>query len=883
MSFTSDDVRQQFTDFFVERGHTHVASGSLIPSDDPTLLFTNAGMNQFKSVFLGETPSAYPRAVTSQKCMRVSGKHNDLENVGPSLYHHTFFEMLGNFSFGDYFKEEAIRLAWELFTETFELDKDRLWATVYTEDDEAAELWVKETDIAAGRVVRLGKKDNYWSMGDTGPCGPCSELHYDYDLEALGATDEPDFDSDRFVELWNLVFMQFNASADGSLEPLPKPNIDTGAGLERLTAVLGGSRSNYDTDLFQPLISAVAGAQGLEYGKDGEVDVALRAIADHSRAMAFLLSDGVMPANEGRGYVLRRLLRRAMRFGMKLGYDRPFLYEAAEAVVGQMGSVYPELVEHAGLIVKVVSGEEDRFLQTLSAGSTKFNELVAELHATGTTVIPGDRAFRLYDTHGLPIEMTRDFAAAENLTVDEAGFSEALEAQRSRGRSAWKGGGDEGLRETLRAIGAEHGPTEFLAYASAALDSARIVALVRDGEAVGEFAEGEQGGLVLDRTPFYAESGGQVGDTGTVLGAGIAGTISDTQRPVPGLVLHQVAVIQGVLRVGDEVALQVDGARRDSIKRNHTATHLLHAALREQLGEHVRQAGSLVEPDRLRFDFTHFSAVEPAQIESLEAAVNAEIRADGAVDIEEMPYDDAIERGALAFFGEKYGDEVRVVNIPDVSTELCGGIHVGRTGEIGLVVIQREESVAAGTRRIEAVTGEKAVAALQRYREVVRGAAAQLRAQEDTLEENIGKLVDRASSAERESEALRLKLAAQQAGDGDGGGDEFEVAGIKVVRQLVEDLDAGGMRALVDELKNRMGSGIVVLGSRRDGKASLVVGVTADVAERVGAGDIVNALAPVMGGGGGGHRTLAQAGGPDAAKVTNALDQSPELIANLLQ
>jgi len=882
LSFTSDDVRQQFIDFFVERGHTHVASGSLIPADDPTLLFTNAGMNQFKSVFLGETASSYPRAVTSQKCMRVSGKHNDLENVGPSLYHHTFFEMLGNFSFGDYFKEGAIRLAWELFTETFELDKDRLWATVYTEDDEAAELWVRETDIAPGRVVRLGKKDNYWSMGDTGPCGPCSELHYDYDLDTLGPTDEPDFDSDRFVELWNLVFMQFNASADGSLEPLPSPNIDTGAGLERITAVLCGTRSNYDTDLFQPLITAVAGAQGLEYGNDDEVDVALRAIADHSRALAFLLSDGVMPANEGRGYVLRRLLRRAMRFGMKLGYDRPFLYEAAAGVVSQMGTVYPELEEHAGLIAKVVSGEEERFLQTLSVGSVKFNELAAELHASGESVIPGDRAFRLYDTHGLPIEMTRDFAAAENLTVDEAGFSEALEAQRSRGRSAWKGGGDDGLREVLRAIGAEHGPTEFLAYTALDIDDARIVALLRDGAAVDELAAGDEGEVVLDRTSFYAESGGQVGDTGVIRAAGTTGTVSDTQRPVAGLIVHHVSVTEGALRVGAEVELRVDGARRDSIKRNHTATHLLHAALRDQLGEHVRQAGSLVEPDRLRFDFTHFSAVEPGQIESLEAAVNAEIRADSAVDIEEMAYDAAIDRGALAFFGDKYGDEVRVVNVPGVSTELCGGIHVDRTGEIGLVAIQREESVAAGTRRIEAVTGEKAVAALQRYREVVRGAAGQLRAQEDTLEENISKLVDRASSAEREVEALRLKLAAQQAGD-EGGGDEFEVAGVKVIRRLVEDLDAGGMRALVDELKNRLGSGVVVLGSRRDGKASLVVGVTADVAERVGAGDIVNKLASVMGGGGGGHRTLAQAGGPDAAKVSDALDQSPELIADLLQ
>jgi len=879
---TSDDIRRQFIDFFAERGHTHVPSGSLIPGDDPTLLFTNAGMNQFKSVFLGEIDHSFPRAVTSQKCMRVSGKHNDLENVGPSLYHHTFFEMLGNFSFGDYFKEEAIRLAWELFTETFGLEKERLWATVYTEDDEAEALWLRETDMPASRVVRLGKKDNYWSMGDTGPCGPCSELHYDYDLDELGPTDTPDFDSTRFIELWNLVFMQFNAEADGSVSPLPNPNIDTGAGLERLTAVLGGKRSNYDTDLFLPLINSVADGQGITYGDADAADVALRAIADHSRALAFLLSDGVMPANEGRGYVLRRVLRRAMRFGMKLGYDKPFLHDAAAVVVKQMSTTYPELTENAELIQRVVSGEEERFLSTLSAGSARFNELIEQLRGAAETVIPGGQAFKLYDTHGLPIEMTREFATAENLTIDEAGFAEALEAQRTRGRSAWKGASGDGIRDLVVAIGAEHGPTEFAAYTEIALDNVHVVALMRDGERVDQLAAGGRGLLVLDRTPFYAESGGQVGDAGSLRGADAEAAIEDTQRPAAGVIVHELSVDSGSLAVGDTVQVQVDTGRRSSIKRNHTATHLLHAALREQLGEHVRQAGSLVEPDRLRFDFAHFSAVEPAQIESLEAAVNAAIRADGPVEIAEMAYDAAIDRGALAFFGEKYGDEVRVVDIPGVSTELCGGIHVDRTGEIGLMVIQREESVAAGTRRIEAVTGEKALATLQRYRGLVRGAAARARTQEDTLPESVGKLVDRAAAAERATDELRLKLAAQQAGDA-GGADEFEVAGVRVVRQLVEDLDAGGMRRLVDDLKNRLGSGIVVLGSRRDGKGTLVVGVTDDLTERVGAGDIIKQLAPVMGGGGGGGRSLAQAGGPDAAKVSDALDQSPELIGNLLQ
>jgi alanyl-tRNA synthetase len=879
---TSNDVRRLFIEYFVQRGHAHVASGSLIPAEDPTLLFTNAGMNQFKSVFLGEAGRDYSRAVTVQKCMRVSGKHNDLENVGPSLYHHTFFEMLGNFSFGDYFKNEAIRMAWEFFTETLQIPRERLWATVFEEDDEAAELWVRETDLPGDRVVRLGRHDNYWSMGDTGPCGPCSELHYDYELDTLGPTTEPDFDSDRFVELWNLVFMQFNTAADGSVEPLPNPSIDTGAGLERLAAVMSGSRSNYDTDLFRPIIESVAAGQGTEYGADDECDVALRAIADHSRAVSFLLADGVMPANDGRGYVLRRILRRAMRFGMKLGYDRPFLCESSATVVETMGGAYPELREHASLIERVIRGEEERFLSTLASGSGRFNEIVAELRAAGETEIPGSHAFRLYDTHGLPIELTREFATAEGMSIDEAGFAAELEAQRQRGRSAWKGAGDDELNEYYRSLAAENGATEFLAYSSDATDAAVVRAIVSDGKPVDAVGVGEEAGIVFDRTPFYAESGGQVGDTGVFQGPGVRGSIADTQRPVAGVLVHRATLEEGELRVGDSVDLRVDAPRRNDIRRNHTATHLLHAALRDQLGDHVRQAGSLVEPDRLRFDFAHFEALDPARIATLEDAVNAGIRADSGVEITEMTYDEAIDRGALAFFGEKYGDKVRVVDVPGVSMELCGGTHVGRTGEIGMLVIQREESVAAGTRRIEALTGAQALAALQQYRDTVRQAAERLKAPEDGLADNLGRLLERASTAEREVEDLRLRLAARQAGDGADEG-ALEIEGVTVVRQHVEDLDAGGMRSLVDELKNRIGSGVVVLGASRGGKAALVVGVTRDLAERIGAADVVNGLAPVMGGGGGGHAELAQAGGPDAAKVSAALDHAPEVIADLLK
>ena len=883
MSFRSDDIRQRFIDYFAGQGHTQVASGSLVPADDPTLLFTNAGMNQFKATFLGEASRPYRRAVTSQKCMRVSGKHNDLETVGPSLHHHTFFEMLGNFSFGDYFKAQAIVMAWELMTEHFQLPKERLWATVFEEDDEAEKLWVQETDIQPRRVLRLGKEDNYWSMGDTGPCGPCSELHYDYELDELGEPQDPvDLDAERFVELWNLVFIQFNVNTNGSIEPLPEPNIDTGAGLERLTAVLQGTRSNYDTDLFRPIIEAVADKAGHAYGDAAESDVALRVIGDHSRALAFLLADGVSPANEGRGYVLRRLLRRAMRFGMKLGLDQPFLRNSALTVVDRMGSIYPELDEHRDLIARVVQTEEERFLQTLSSGSQRFNELAAGLKAASESTIPGEDAFRLYDTFGVPIELTREFAAAEGLTIDEEGFATALEAQRTRARLAWKGADGQPMRDLVRKLTVDREPTEFLAYVSTEVREARVLVLIRDGESVDRLVAGDVGGVLVDRTPFYAESGGQVADVGELFWAGGVGSVTDVQRPVTGAILHSVEVQEGELQLGQEVSLQVDASRRRSIQRNHSATHLLHAALRAQLGEHVRQAGSLVDEDHLRFDFTHFEAVESSHLENLEAEVNAAIRGDVALDIEETDCDDAIERGALAFFGDKYGDRVRVVNIPGVSTELCGGTHVGRTGEIGAFIVQREESIGAGTRRIEAVTGEPALRMLQHYRGLVREVAGRMRTPEDRLADDVEKLVQRAHKAEREVERLRLRLASREAGS-DVDADVVEIDGVRVLRREVEGLDASGLRNLVDELKAKLGSGVVVVGLRNDTKAALVVGVTADLAARIGASDVIRVIAPIIGGGGGGHRELAQAGGPEAGKVSEALKRTPKLIAELLE
>jgi alanyl-tRNA synthetase len=879
LSLSSDDIRRIFIEYFAEHGHEHLPSSSLVPAEDPTLLFTNAGMNQFKSVFLGETPRTTARAVTSQKCMRVSGKHNDLETVGPSLYHHTFFEMLGNFSFGDYFKAEAIAMAWELFTERYGLEKERLWATVYEEDDEAEELWISETDLPAERVLRLGAADNYWSMGETGPCGPCSELHYDYEYDG-SPVENPDMDSDRFVELWNLVFMQFNASADGSVVPLPSPNIDTGAGLERLTAVLQGTRSNYDTDLFQPIIVPVAEGQGLTYGEDDETDVALRVIADHSRALAFLLADGIMPSNDGRGYVLRRLLRRAMRFGMKLGYCGPFLHASAGNVVERMHGTYPELAEQRDVIDRVIRAEEERFLQTLSAGSQMFNDLAATLRESGETRIPGEEAFRLYDTFGLPIELTRDFAGAEGLTVDEEGFARALDAQRQRARAAWKGGAGEQLREKVRALMVDREPVEVSGYTNTATEGATVVALFADDERVDQLDPDTPGSVLVDRTPFYAESGGQVADVGEIVWRGGRAEVRDVQRPVAGAILHEVVVTDGTLEVGERVDLAVDAERRMRTRRNHTATHLLHAALRRQLGDHVRQAGSLVEPDRLRFDFTHYEGIDARRLSELEEEINRAIRGDVAVETEEMAFSQATDRGALAFFGEKYGDVVRVVSIPGVSMELCGGTHVGRTGEIGALVIQHEESVASGTRRIEAVTGDAALATMQHYRDLVRSAAARAKAPEEQLVESIERLAERAGSAEREAEQLRLKLASQAAASA--ADEATEVAGLRVLTREVEGLDAGGLRNLVDELKAKVGSGVVVLGMRAGGKAQLVVGVTSDVTDRVGAGDVVRALAPIVGGGGGGRPEMAQAGGPDASKVSDALQKAPKLIGDLL-
>ncbi len=881
----ADDVRQQFLDYFAERGHTVVPSCSLIPRDDPTLLFTNAGMNQFKEVFLGQEQRPYSRAVSSQKCMRVSGKHNDLENVGPSTYHHTFFEMLGNFSFGDYFKAEAIEMGWELLTAHYGLPVENLWASVYEEDDEAYDLWRTLVGISESRLVRLGKKENFWAMGETGPCGPCSEVHYDYGEEAGCGRPEcgPDCDCGRFVELWNLVFMQFNSDAEGNLTPLPSPNIDTGAGLERIAAVLQGKRSNYDTDLFMPMIEEAAALSGRVFGENAETDVAMRVIADHGRATAFLLADGVSPANEGRGYVLRRLIRRAVRFGMTIGLEGPFLNEVAGVVVDRMSAAYPVLEQGRELIHRVTLAEEERFFQTLAAGTQMFEQLAAEVKESGEDCIPGEEAFRLYDTYGLPLELTREFAEDHGLAVDEAAFEQAMQQQRERARASWKGGSAAiagSVLDEIRAMAGESGGI-FLGHDQLAVEDAVVQALLQDGELVDSLSAGDSGAMVADRTPFYAESGGQIGDRGKLITEGGAARILDTQRLPGGWILHLLEVEEGTLSRGGTVELRVDEQRRNRTIRNHTATHLLHAALRDQLGEHVKQAGSLVAPDRLRFDFAHYGPVTEEQIEALERQVNEAIRRDLPTQIEEMDQAKALERGALAFFGEKYADEVRVVNVPGVSMELCGGTHVEATGQIGAFFVTHEESVAAGTRRIEAVTGRDAIEQSQHRRRVLRKVMSELRTGEDEIPVQLESLVERLKSAEREVERLRVKLASEQAGESlDSLG--VEVEGVKVVAREVEDLDASGLRNLVDELKAKLGSGVVVLGMRRGGKAQLVVGVTADLADRVSAAAVVGTLAAVVGGGGGGHKELAQAGGPDGGRLDEALQKAPEAVAEQL-
>jgi alanyl-tRNA synthetase len=861
-------VRRAFLEYFRERGHTIVPSSSLVPGNDPTLLFTNAGMVQFKDVFLGKEQRDYRRATTSQRCVRAGGKHNDLENVGYTARHHTFFEMLGNFSFGDYFKSEAIRFAWELVTQRFGLDPARLWVTVYKDDDEAARIWAEEIGVRPERIGRLGESSNFWAMGDTGPCGPCSEIFYDHGPGiAGGPPGSPDEDGDRYVEIWNLVFMQYDRSADGTMVPLPKPSVDTGAGLERLAAVMQGVHSNYDIDLFKSLIAAAAEATGTRE----MASPSLRVIADHIRACTFLVADGIVPSNEGRGYVLRRIVRRAVRHGYKLGQSGLFFFKLVPAVVTVMGEAFPELVAKSEQIARVLKAEEERFAETLAAGMQQFEHRMGQ--ESGKTV-PGALLFLLHDTYGFPPDLTADIARERGLEVDLPGYEREMDTQRERARAASRFGVD------LRGGPQIEGRTEFLGYEQLEGTSA-VVVLLRGGEAVSTLSEGEAGEVVLERTPFYAESGGQVADQGELVAAGKRFVVSDTQKRGHAF-SHIGRLVSGTLRLGDSLQAHVDAERRAAVRLNHSATHLLHAALRQVLGNHVTQKGSLVAPDRLRFDFSHFQPVTAEELATIEQRVNAEIRANVAAETRLMDFDEAVASGAMALFGEKYDRQVRVLKMGDFSTELCGGTHVARSGDIGLFRITSESGVAAGVRRIEAVTGQAALDYTSRTDTTLREVAQLVRGSRDDVLEKVRESLERARQLEKEVRALKDKLASGQGNDLGAGA--VEVQGIKIVAARVEGADAGALRAAVDQLKSRLGSAVIVLASVESAsKLILVAGVTADQVQRLKAGELIAAVAAQVGGKGGGRADFAQAGGSDPEALTGALASVVPWVQSRLQ
>ncbi|HEY1742684.1 MAG TPA: alanine--tRNA ligase [Granulicella sp.] len=896
-NLSGNQIREEFLRFFEVKGHRRVHSSSLVPANDPTLLFTNAGMNQFKDVFLGAETRDYLRAASSQKCVRAGGKHNDLENVGFTRRHHTFFEMLGNFSFGDYFKRDAIKYAWELLTspEWFGIDPSKLYVTVFEgdasvpRDNEAEQFWL-EVGVPKERIFGLGAKDNFWAMGDTGPCGPCSEVYYDLGLTASETGEDKPFgeDDQRYMEIWNLVFMQFDRASDGTLTPLPKPSIDTGMGLERVACVLQGKLSNYESDLFTPLLAAakrLTGFASSSESRDASSEVerlavsdekgaaSLRIIADHARASTFLISDGVLPANEGRGYVLRKILRRGIRHGRLLGQEKPFMHEMVLAVRDEMQAAYPELKESAGRVAKVVLAEEEQFARTLELGLRQMNE---------ETLRSGSQAFHLYETFGMPLDFMVDAARDAGIAFDMAGFEAAKEEEQQRARASWKGGSQKSASPVYR----ELAKTEFEGYTSLRVDGAKVLALVKDGVGVSELKAGETGEVVLDATSFYADSGGQVGDVGWLYSADhntVVAEVSGCKKPVQGVFAHAVTVKQ-TIAVGDTVDTVVNGEVRAAVMRNHTGTHLLHAALRQVLGTHVKQAGSLNDRSRLRFDFSHFTGVAEEELQEIEDIVNRQVLANTLVQtLVDVPIDVAVhELGAMALFGEKYGEHVRVVKIGDFSTELCGGTHIGATGEIGLVKLMGEGAVASGVRRVEAVTGTGSLGLFRRDADVAKvalqfagggGDAAALRSKVAAQDDEMKKL-------RRELEQLRMKSAS--AATADAASSAVEVKGVKVLAQRVDALDKSQMRNLVDELRGKLGSGVVVLGAATEGRVSLIVGVTKDLTAKLQAGKIVGQIAAKVGGKGGGRPDLAEAGGSDVAALDGALAGAAAVVAELL-
>ncbi|MFN3682140.1 MAG: alanine--tRNA ligase, partial [Nitrospira sp.] len=864
------ELRRLFVQYFEQRGHQVVPSAPLIPQADPTLLFTNAGMNQFKRVFLGEESRPYKRAVSVQKCLRAGGKHNDLEHVGYTGRHHTFFEMLGNFSFGDYFKADAIAFGWDFLTTTVGLPKDRLWVTIFREDDEADVLW-KKMGVPSTRIVRFGEKDNFWQMADTGPCGPCSEIHFDQGPSVPG-DDRPNGEGDRVIEVWNLVFMQFNRDASGTLHPLPRPSIDTGMGLERLAAVAQGVPSNYDSDLFTPLLAAVAARAGTRYGQGGAADRSMRVIADHLRAITFLIADGVLPSNEGRGYVLRRILRRAARHGRLLGIVEPFLGDLTATVPEHMGDAYPEVRQAAGTIAEATRGEEERFLATLDQGLPILNELIEQTRVEGRTTLKGDEVFKLYDTYGFPLDLIVETCREQGVAVDERGFEAAIEVQRTRARKtgAFE---QETVRPAIADLATQVGTVAFVGYDQLESEGV-LLAILKGDRLVKEAVEGDDVEIVLDVTPFYPEGGGQVGDQGMCVGPEGVIDIIETTKPTPTMIVHKGRVRQGWLRQGERLRAIVNKTLRQDAARNHTATHLLHAALRHFLGPHVRQYGSLVEPNRLRFDFSHFKPLSMRDLDDIEAMVNDEIRKNEPVRTEVMNVHDAVAKGALAFFGDKYGEQVRVVTVESFSQELCGGTHCRFTGEIGLFRIVSETGVAAGVRRIEAQTGSGALAQVKKLEAAIRELSALLKVGPSEVVIKAKKLIVQLKEKERELEGLKLKLASGQADTST----VRVVAGVPVHVQRTDGLDMNGMRALADQLRDKLKSGVIVLGSVTDeGKVSLLVVVTKDLTGSLKAGDLVKAIAAEVGGTGGGRPDIAQAGGKEPAKLDQALGTVFEL------
>jgi alanyl-tRNA synthetase len=865
-SMTTSEIRASFLEFFRKNGHRVLPSSSLVPHNDPTLLFTNAGMVQFKDVFLGKEVRDYSRAATAQRCVRAGGKHNDLENVGYTARHHTFFEMLGNFSFGDYFKREGIHFAWNYITGTLEIPKDRLWVTVYTDDDEAERIWVEEIGVDPTRCTRLGEKSNFWAMGDTGPCGPCSEIFYDHGPEiAGGPPGTPEEDGDRYVEIWNLVFMQYERGSDGVLVPLPKPSVDTGLGLERVAAVMQGVHSNYDIDLFKSLIRAAADVTGTQDLQSPS----LRVIADHIRACTFLIIDGVVPSNEGRGYVLRRIIRRAIRHGYKLGQTQPFFHKLVAPLVREMGSYYAELGSGEARAAQVLAQEEARFAETLATGMVLLDAETAKLKSS---VIPGETVFKLYDTYGFPADLTADIARERGLTIDQAAFDVAMEAQRRRAQAASKFGAD--LRETIKLTG----KTDFSGYDRVA-DDARVTSLIFDGAVVDVLRPGQEGQVVLDHTPFYAESGGQIGDTGVLVGPHARFTVRDTQK-IGASFAHVGVLEKGELRVGDVVSAQVDEERRKAIALNHSATHLLHAALRKILGKHVEQKGSLVAADRLRFDFSHTQALSPDELRRVEDLVNSKIRENAAVETRVMALDQAKAAGAMSLFGEKYESDVRVLSIGDFSMELCGGTHVERAGDIGLFKITGESGVAAGVRRVEALTGRGAYEWVVHTDQVLRDIAAMLRGSREDVDEKVRELVERSRRLEKEVQQLKSKLASGHGGDLSTSAKD--VGGVKVLAAQIDGADVRSLRDAMDGLKSKLGSSVIVLASVQEGKVLLVAGVSDDLVARIKAGEIAGLVAAKVGGRGGGRADFAQAGGTQPENLATALAGVESLVRSRL-